>query len=154
MNWVLLSYHRYFDFSGRSRRMEYWSFQLMWWFVVVAIVGITSALGLAPDVNGKSEPHPVALLILGIWVLANLIPALALTVRRWHDLGQSGWFTMLFGLLSAIPLIGLIPALGNLIWFFMQGTEGENQYGPDPKQAEHDNLGSDRPPASITGGEK
>jgi uncharacterized membrane protein YhaH (DUF805 family) len=138
MNWILLPYQRYFDFTGRSRRMEYWSFQLMWLIVLLLIVGITQALGFGSGVNDSEDVHPVALTLMALWILGNLIPSLALTVRRWHDLGQTGWFTLLFGVLSAIPLIGLIPALGNIIWFFMPGVVGENKWGPDPKDANVD----------------
>jgi uncharacterized membrane protein YhaH (DUF805 family) len=133
MNWIILPYQRYFDFSGRSRRLEYWSFQLMWLVVLFMIVGVTEALGFGSGPNSTEDIHPIALSLMVVWLLGNLIPSLALTVRRWHDLGQSGWFTLLFGLLSAIPLIGLIPALGNIIWFFMPGNSGENRWGLDPK---------------------
>jgi uncharacterized membrane protein YhaH (DUF805 family) len=134
MEWILLPYQRYFDFTGRSRRMEYWSFQLMMVIVLLAIVGIAEALGFGSQSEATGDIHPVGITIMGLWLLGNFIPALALAVRRWHDLGQSGWFVLLFGVLSAIPLIGLLPALGNLIWFFMPGTVGDNQYGPDPKR--------------------
>jgi uncharacterized membrane protein YhaH (DUF805 family) len=145
MNWILLPYKRYFDFTGRSRRMEYWSFQLMWVIVLFLIVGISEALGFGSGVDDSKDVHPVALSLLGLWVLGNFIPSLALGVRRWHDLGQTGWFVLLFGVLSAIPLIGLIPALGNIIWFFMPGNVGENKWGPDPKDMQGDWRNPDSP---------
>jgi uncharacterized membrane protein YhaH (DUF805 family) len=133
MNWAILPYQRYFDFGGRSRRMEYWLYQLMWLVVLVAIVLICEALGFGKP-EGSDDIHPVGLLLMGIWIVVNIIPSFAVTVRRWHDLGQSGWFVLLFGVLCAIPLVGLIPALGNVIWFLMPGVADENRWGPNPKQ--------------------
>ncbi|MFM7120975.1 MAG: DUF805 domain-containing protein, partial [Gammaproteobacteria bacterium] len=61
-----------------------------------------------------------------LFVLATLLPGLAVSVRRLHDTGRSGWFL----LLSLIPLVGAII----LIVFFAQaGLSGSNPYGEDPK---------------------
>ena len=59
--------------------------------------------------------------------LALFLPGLAVSIRRLHDLGRSGWYFLLI----LIPLIGTIILL---IWFCMRGTVGPNQYGPDPLQ--------------------
>ena len=61
-----------------------------------------------------------------IYVLAVFIPSLAVAVRRLHDVGKSGWFY----LISLIPLIG---GIWLLILFVTEGDKGPNQYGPDPK---------------------
>jgi uncharacterized membrane protein YhaH (DUF805 family) len=63
---------------------------------------------------------------VGIAALILLYPSLALYAKRWHDRGKSGWWT----------LIGLIPVIGG-IWILIElgilrGTNGPNQYGPDP----------------------
>jgi uncharacterized membrane protein YhaH (DUF805 family) len=133
MNWIMLAYKRFGDFKGRSRRMEYWSFNLFFWVILVAIVGVMEVLGFGQIPGGDGDVHPIGMLTLGLWFFGNFIPLLALTVRRWHDLGQTGWLALVFGILSAIPLIGLLPALGNFVWFFFPGVPGENRWGPDPK---------------------
>jgi uncharacterized membrane protein YhaH (DUF805 family) len=125
MEWALLPYRRYAEFEGRSRRMEYWSYSL---FVVV----VASILLLPMLIMGDGASGLLAIPV-GLWFIANIIPGIAVAIRRWHDLDQSGWFYLLFAVLGAIPFIGVIAGLVNLVWFFMQGTVGENQYGPDPK---------------------
>ena len=62
----------------------------------------------------------------GIYYLAVLIPSLAVGVRRLHDTDRSGWWL----LLSLIPVIGWIVLI---IFFVLDSTPGENQYGPNPK---------------------
>lgn len=58
-----------------------------------------------------------------LYSLVTLIPSLAVAVRRMHDIGKSGWYIL-------IPIY-------NIILLATAGEEGENQYGPDPNQAEH-----------------
>jgi uncharacterized membrane protein YhaH (DUF805 family) len=125
MEWMLLPYQRYAEFDGRSRRMEYWSYTV---FVL-----IVSVLLVLPVVFMGENPSGFLFIPVGIWFIGNIIPSIAVTIRRWHDLDQSGWFYLLFAVLGAIPFIGLIAGLVNLVWFFMQGTVGENKYGQDPK---------------------
>jgi uncharacterized membrane protein YhaH (DUF805 family) len=60
-----------------------------------------------------------------IYALAVLIPTIAISIRRLHDIGKSGWFY----LLVFVPIISLV-----LIYFFVLDSQpGENQYGPNPK---------------------
>ena len=132
MDWMLMPYRRYADFSGRSRRMEFWMFQL---FVLgVYFVGfVLMMMGMpesAYDPYAGSQPEPGAMFWLGlafitIFGLASFIPSLAVAVRRLHDQGKSGWFL----LISFIPFGGLVL----LVFYFIEGDRGENQYGPDPK---------------------
>lgn len=60
-----------------------------------------------------------------IWALANLIPSIAIGVRRLHDTDHSGWWL----LIVFIPLVG---ALVLLYWFVIRGTAGTNRFGSDP----------------------
>ena len=65
----------------------------------------------------------------GIYYIAVLIPTLAVSVRRLHDIGKSGWYY----------LIGLIPIVGPLIllvWFCTEGERNSNGWGEDPKMGE------------------
>lgn len=105
---------KYATFSGRARRSEYWWFYL---FFIVALVA-------AAVVDGLLGTYPLLYTIVAV---ALLIPALAVTVRRLHDISKSGWYL----LISLIPLVGPILLL---VWH-CQDSHGPNEYGPSPKQA-------------------
>jgi uncharacterized membrane protein YhaH (DUF805 family) len=96
------------DFDGRARRKEYWMFFLG--NVVVCFI-LSFFLSFIPT--------QLANIFGGIYSLALLIPSLAVSVRRMHDVGHSGWYAI-------IPLYGLILS-------FAPGDDGENEYGSDPK---------------------
>lgn len=122
MEWMLLPLKRYADFSGRSRRKEYWMFLLGVVIVAIILSIIEGALGMAGTVGGAYGPLTLLLMI------AIFIPSLAVQVRRFHDQNRSGWFV----------LLNLIPFVGSLIVFvfmLLDGTRGPNEYGPDPKGA-------------------
>lgn len=65
-------------------------------------------------------------LLSGLYSLAVLLPALAVTVRRLHDIGKSGWWI----LLSLIPIVGSIIVL---VFTCLDSEPTDNQYGPNPK---------------------
>jgi uncharacterized membrane protein YhaH (DUF805 family) len=123
---MFMPLRRYVDFSGRSRRMEYWMFFL---FVVIVTVVLTLLTGTREsnyDYNGMGFSIQSQSPIVMVWILAILLPSLAVQVRRFHDQDKSGWMV----------LIGLIPFLGGLIvliFMLMEGTAGPNRFGPDPK---------------------
>ncbi|MTH45771.1 DUF805 domain-containing protein [Intestinirhabdus alba] len=114
MQWYLHVLKNYAGFSGRARRQEYWMFTLI--NCIVAAV-----LNVIQGIIGLEFPY-----ITIIYVLATLVPAIAVGVRRLHDTDRSGF--MMF--LHFIPLVGSIILL---VFFCKAGTEGENKYGPDPK---------------------
>lgn len=122
MEWMMMPLQRYADFSGRSRRKEYWMFILGVVIVAVILGIIEGILGINGMVGGVYGPLTI-LLLLGI-----LIPSIAVQVRRFHDQGKSGWFV----LLGFIPLVG---GLIVLVFMCLEGTNGPNEYGPDPKGA-------------------
>ncbi|KPL69724.1 hypothetical protein SZ64_17990 [Erythrobacter sp. SG61-1L] len=130
MYWMFLPFRRYFDFSGRSRRLEYWLFLLFNLFVAVLVtmLGIEIEENSAP---GKSGGMDFGSKLLLAYALGISCPVLALQVRRLHDLEKSGWYV----LLGLIPYIGG-PALAYLL--AQKGTPGENAYGPDPLRPETD----------------
>ncbi|MEQ1538371.1 MAG: DUF805 domain-containing protein [Sphingorhabdus sp.] len=133
MEWALLPYQRYSEFEGRSRRMEYWSYTL---FTMIVSLILILPIIVFDNLDGGSSisvAGTISIVLFVLWVLGNVIPGIAVSIRRWHDLDQSGWMFLLFAVLNAIPFIGAIAGLVNLVWFFMQGTVGENKYGPDPK---------------------
>lgn len=108
---------KYVDFSGRAPRSEFWWF-ILFVFIVSAIL---SALDMALFSGMLEEIGPLSL----IFTLITLIPAIAVTTRRLHDVDRSGWWQLLLFL----PLIGFIV----IVWWAVQkGTEGPNRFGPDP----------------------
>ena len=122
MEWMLMPLRRYADFSGRSRRKEYWMFLLGLVIVFVVLSMVEGLLGLGGLVGGVYGPLTLLL------ALAIFIPALAVQVRRFHDQGRTGWLV----LLNLIPFIG---GLIVLVFMVLDGKRGPNQYGPDPKNA-------------------
>jgi len=129
MNWAFLPYKRYADFSGRSRRKEYWSFYL---FFSLANL-ILYILPYFADTEFESPYGYITIALYGLFFLVTIIPSLAVLVRRLHDTGKSGWYYF----------ICLIPFVGSFILFIftLQDSEpGENQYGPNPKEEVNPNL--------------
>ncbi len=120
MSWYLEAIKKYAVFSGRSRRKEYWYFVLF--NIVVSIV-----LGWIDALLGTRGSYAGAGLLSGIYGLAVIIPSLAVTVRRLHDIDRSGWWI----LINLIPLIGTIVLL---VFAVSEGTPGTNRYGPNPKE--------------------
>ncbi|TIX51417.1 DUF805 domain-containing protein [Alteraurantiacibacter aquimixticola] len=121
MDYMLLPLQRYADFSGRSRRMEYWMFVL---FQILLFAGLFMVAGLFGAFDGSGSTLFIVLsVIVG---LGLIIPGLAVQVRRLHDQDRSGW----------LVLVGFIPYIGGIILLVLMcldGTPGENRYGPDPK---------------------
>lgn len=119
MNWYLKCLKQYADFNGRARRKEYWMFFLFnFIFALLAV--------LLDNILGTSNPEVGVGVIYGLYILLVLIPGLAVTVRRLHDIGKSGWMI----------LVALIPIAGP-IWLLVltvtDSEQGNNQYGPNPK---------------------
>lgn len=135
MQWMILPYRRYFDFAGRSRRMEYWMFVLFQVLVgtMIAAVFGTNTYQSGAAVQFNSVLSSTGALVQNAFSLASLIPGIAVTVRRLHDQDRTGWLV----LLALIPLFGWF-ALFVLLLF--TGTPGTNRYGPDPKQPYDTNV--------------
>ena len=114
---MLDSYKRfwmnYANFKGRSTRADYW------WVCLMNIL-ISFALGfmggLIPDIAGITG------LLAGVYSIAILVPALALIVRRLHDINKSGWAY----LLCLIPFVGFIIIL---VFFCTPSVNENNKYG-------------------------
>lgn len=126
MEWMLMPFRRYAEFSGRSRRKEYWMFFLFNWLVGIAV----GAIFLLLFMTGMSESELMVfytplMLAYGLFALAAIIPGIAVSVRRLHDTDRSGW-ALLYGL---IPIVG--PFL-LLVFYVSEGTQGPNRFGPDP----------------------
>lgn len=127
MEWMLMPLRRYAEFSGRSRRKEYWMFMLFVVLVSVALSLVLPIIGLSANEEGSLfGAGGAVLIILVLFYLALLIPSIAVQVRRFHDQDKSGWFV----LLNLIPYLGGIIVL---VFMCLEGTRGPNRYGPDPK---------------------
>jgi uncharacterized membrane protein YhaH (DUF805 family) len=125
MDHLWMPLKRYADFSGRSRRREYWTWTLFVLLAEILLYGLI--FGAARRSGGEMTPAVGALFtVLVIFLLAILIPSLALSVRRLHDQERSG----LYVLLILVPLAGLLALL---VLMALPGTPGPNRYGTDPK---------------------
>ena len=103
-------YKRFFDFSGRASKSEYWWFQL--YNTILYILTFVFQNDLA--------------LLFSILVIANLIPVFAAGVRRVHDSNKSGWWI----LISFVPIAGL----DIFVLLITDGSKGKNRFGPKPKK--------------------
>ncbi len=121
MSWFLLALKKYATFSGRSRRREYWFFVLFYLIIVIGCAVVDAVLGTF------SETSEIGL-FSGLAALGLLIPSIAVTARRLHDTGKSGWWQ----LIAFIPLIG---GLVLLVFVLKDSFPAENTYGPNPKSA-------------------
>jgi uncharacterized membrane protein YhaH (DUF805 family) len=156
MEWMLMPYRRYAEFSGRSQRKEFWMYQLF--NIIVAVVlyalilgggglsaisaGVAAQQGLQPDASQVSfgPMFWIGGILLFVWALGNIIPSLAVTVRRLHDRNVSGWYLLGFivvvGVLSQIAGLGRILVvlleIAYVVFLALPGTPGTNKYGPDP----------------------
>ena len=113
MNWYLKVMRKYAVFSGRACRKEYWIFSL-----INLLIGVV--IGLVADfIGGDIGTEIYIYVFLNIYYLAVSIPSLAVSVRRLHDTGHSGWW-------SIVPIVGFV-------FLIMDSQHGENKYGPEPK---------------------
>jgi uncharacterized membrane protein YhaH (DUF805 family) len=114
----------YTNFKGRARRSEYWFVQLFLVLTNLAAAAIDLAL-MDGDVDRFIANGGGGIVGL-IWILATIIPALAVLVRRLHDTGRVGTW----------PLVGLVPISGAIVLlvFTVEDSSPEaNMYGPSPK---------------------
>ncbi len=124
MNYYLDVLKKYAEFTGRARRKEYWMFVLFNIIISIVLGRIDAMLG---TVNSLGVGY-----IGGLYSLVVFIPGIAVGVRRLHDIGKSGWML----LVAFIPIVGVIWLI---VLLATDSTPGENQYGPNPKEAEFNN---------------
>ena len=132
MEWALMPLKRYADFTGRSRRKEYWYFTAFL-LIMMIVVGYVFSFLFGAALFGAPAAFRSAFggmfVLTGLIILIFLIPSIAVQVRRFHDQDKSGWFV----------LLGLIPYAGPfivLVFMCLDGTPGPNGYGEDPKADE------------------
>ncbi len=115
---ISLGFQRYFDFSGRSSRSEFW-----WWglFVFISSVVLTFAdIGI-----GTHHEETQTGLLTTVFRLGSLIPGIAVGVRRLHDINRTGWWLWMY----AISFL-IIPFVILFVWSVKRSDPGENKYGP------------------------
>lgn len=106
-------YRQYAGFAGRASRSEYW-----WFTLFSVIVSWTLLLIIVPL-------GAFGVLLLFVFDIGSILPSMAVTVRRLHDIGRSGWFV----LVVFIPLVGVLV----LIYFtLLPSQRGANRFGPQP----------------------
>lgn len=116
MNGYTTAMRRYAEFSGRSSRAEFWQFVL----VIVAVSIVANLLDVL--VFGMPGGESVGLLG-GIVSLVHIVPGLAVSVRRLHDIDRTGWWV----LLGLVPIVGFIVLV---VFYATPGMRGGNRYGP------------------------
>ena len=133
MNYYIQVWKRAFDFSGRSRRREYWMFFLFNVIIGIVLGALDSLLGLngLGNVAGSAASGMIFApgLLASIYNVLVLIPSIAVGIRRLHDTDRSGFWLFI----GFVPLIGFIVLL---VFFATAGTRGGNRFGADPKPAE------------------
>ncbi|NBR13264.1 MAG: DUF805 domain-containing protein [Flavobacteriales bacterium] len=158
MKWYLQVLKSYADFSGRSRRKEYWMFFLfnLLISIILSIIDIVLGLDNISFLGGTVFRNNG--IIGSIYSLLVFIPSLAVGVRRLHDTNRSGWFLLLpfspFLLFLISPFLGkigfallfmgyltiIVFAIVLLVLLLTKSDEGSNDYGPNPKDEERSRM--------------
>ncbi|MBC6994876.1 DUF805 domain-containing protein [Neolewinella lacunae] len=119
-----LALSKYAEFTGRSRRSEYWYFVLGNLLVYLALAAVGTLLGAL--VGGGETAMFLMIGLIGLFGLAIFVPSLAVAIRRLHDTGRSGWWY----------LIVLVPYVGGIVlivFMCLDSQPGANKWGPNPK---------------------
>ncbi len=138
-----LMFKNYANFSGRSRRSEYWMAAVANYLLVI-IASIVFGAMIISEIEGIIDVLEfkdafnipikfsdfgslgIYIVIMLVYALIIFIPSLSLQVRRLHDTGKSGWFL----LLAFVPMVGSIILF---VFMVLDSTPGANKYGPNPK---------------------
>jgi uncharacterized membrane protein YhaH (DUF805 family) len=118
-----LAISKFAEFTGRSRRSEFWYFYLG--YVVLSIIATMLGFVLG-DTIGTA--------LSGLVFFAMVIPFIAVSARRLHDVGRSGWWLLIY--FTGIGIIVLI------YWFASDSQPGANEYGSNPKTGEVADISS------------
>lgn len=113
---------------GRLNRLRYLGYNLLIGLLLMIVILGTSfgAMGLGMvDVNDEGAIMIFTVILNLIILPVSIWTSICLISKRWHDLDKSAWY----GLLFLVPLVSFVAALYLL---FAKGSEGDNQYGPDP----------------------
>ena len=107
-------FSHYVTFSGRAIRSEYW-----YWALFALLGGLATEI-LDAGIFATQAPTPLN----SVFYLLTILPSLAISVRRLHDIDRTGWWVLItFSLIGVFLLI---------YWACKRGTPGPNRFGPDP----------------------
>lgn len=151
MEWMLMPYRKLYRLiEGRSSRREYWMF-----FLLVVLVYLAMAALFVAFIGGAGmsmvDPSNLAGMMTGagglmlmllivpfyFWLLLTGVAAIAVTIRRIHDLGYSGWMYLVYPVLVVVasmisPYLIFAVFIGYIVVMCLPGTAGANKYGSDP----------------------
>ncbi len=116
--------NKYATFSGRASRSEYW-WGYLGYVVIATVLQIVALVGAAALLNVNESLAGLALLVPMLALVGMIIPSIAVSVRRLHDTGKSGWMLLII----MIPCIGFILWI---VWMVEDGQAHDNAYGPVP----------------------
>ena len=110
-------FNKYADFSGRALRSE------LWWFVLFGFLGgiITTIIDIMILGYSIESYGPVNI----IFTVVLILPGIAVTARRLHDINKSGWWQLI-----ELTIIGILLII---IWNATEGEKKKNIYGPPIK---------------------
>lgn len=126
---VRICLKKYCNFKGRARRSEYWYFILFNFIIYIFTIFFTFLICKYGGDEKFNYFYLIQNYLYGAWCLIVLLPTIAVSVRRLHDIGKSGWNF----LYSFIPIVGTLLMI---LWFSKDGEPGTNQYGENPKEVE------------------
>jgi uncharacterized membrane protein YhaH (DUF805 family) len=118
MNYYIKAIKMYANFKGRATRSEFWYFTLFASIILICLVLVDYYVFKTfffEDIGPLS----------GVYFIITLIPSLAVSARRLHDINQGGWFL----LLNILPIGSIIL----LVLFTRDSYKNQNKYGPNPK---------------------
>lgn len=132
--------------EGRSSRREYWLFFVLAVVLhLIPFVLLSSAIGELGSIDPQQAGRALAgmgLIAIVMMVPLYLILAVtwlamaALSVRRLHDAGLTGWIYLALLLCNFVPLINLFVWVVYLGMMALPGTPGPNRYGPPPGETD------------------
>jgi len=131
------AWNRYGHFNGRADRTEFLIFTIVnsviigvWFLIILGLETRIHNLGQAASPTLVLATGGISLLLF-LFIIFSVIPYLAVTARRFHDMGRSAWFCILLPIATiGIPLIGL--PLFILVLGLIKGQPETNQYGDPP----------------------
>jgi len=131
---------KYFTFSGRASRSEFWWFSLFCWLALFAGMFLNIGMSIIATLTDLDLLRMVgavlAIPLLLLW-LASIIPAIAVTVRRLHDRGLSGWWYLGYCISLLLPLLGFVLTIVMIVILARDGEPGANRFGANPLEPDN-----------------
>ena len=137
---VATAFRRYFDFSGRSSRSEFWWFFLFCVLLYMLTFSLTiNELGQIDDSNPEDFLSKALTSWFGLAFILTLIPSISISIRRFHDINMSGWWYVALQIVPSILaqlilIFSFISFMTLFVYLYFMCVEGggDNQYGSNP----------------------